>query len=93
MRQPLRRSDDPRGGVFVTEAMMVASSRGRSVRRSITSASIPSFASSSAASSVFEERTAVGDEAEVGPSAERTAARSMSNGACRLVDLTPPLML
>jgi hypothetical protein len=39
--------------VFVTEAMIVASSSGRKLRRSITSASMPSAASAVAASSVF----------------------------------------
>ena len=38
--------------VFFTEARMASRSRGRSVRRSITSASIPSLDSCSAASSV-----------------------------------------
>jgi len=35
----------PRPAVFLTDAMMVSVSIGRSVRRSITSASMPSFAS------------------------------------------------
>jgi tRNA U34 5-methylaminomethyl-2-thiouridine-forming methyltransferase MnmC len=39
--------------VLPTEAMIVASSSGRSVRRSMTSALIPSAASASAASSVL----------------------------------------
>src|ERR1700737_1751657 len=42
----------PAPRVFFTEGMMVSVSSGRRVRRSITSASMPSFASSSAAFSV-----------------------------------------
>ena len=63
-----------------TDSMIVSSSSGRSVRRSITSASMPPSASSAAAASATAQRAAVGDQRDVVARARRIAARVMSTG-------------
>ena len=74
-------STETRRLVFLTEATMVWTSSGRIVRRSITSAAIPSLASASAACERPLDHQAEGDDGDVGALAQRpwpgrSAARS-----------------
>ena len=64
----LRRRSPP-GGSWLTDAMMVASSSGRRLRKSITSASMFSAASAVGGLERLPQRAAIGDERNVAPGA------------------------